>query len=156
MPDCFISYASPEETIARQVFSVLRSQNVDVFLAALSLQPGDQWSEQIKSQLRDSSWVLFLASDAACRSPYAQQEVGMAIGLHKKLVPVVWDMAPSDLPGWLKEVQAVDLRGLTVENANDRIASIARGIYAEKTKLLFLALGAIILALLVFYCVSRE
>jgi hypothetical protein len=156
MPDCFISYASAEEPIAKQVYSVLSSQNVEVFLAPLSLRPGDEWSEEIKKNLRDSSWVLFLASRDACESSFAQQEVGMAIGLHKKLVPIIWDIAPSELPGWLKGVQAIDLRGLTVENANDRLASIAKGILEEKKQLLLFAIGAIILAFLVLYWTSRD
>jgi hypothetical protein len=156
MPDCFISFSSREEPIARQVHSVLTSQNVDVFLAPLSLRAGDQWSEEIKRKLRDSSWVLFLASEAACQSPYAQQEIGMAIALSKKVVPIIWDMSPSDLPDWLKDVQAVDLRGLTLENVNDRLAAIAKGIYTEKTRLLVLAIGAIFLALLAIYWMSQE
>lgn len=41
MPDCFISYSSHEDPVARQVLSVLKSQNVEVFLAPLSLRPGD-------------------------------------------------------------------------------------------------------------------
>lgn len=156
MPDCFISYSSQNEPIARQVHSVLTSQEVSVFLAPLSVRPGDHWGEEIKGQLKQSSWVVFLASEAACHSPYAQQEVGMAIALNKKVVPVVWDMPPSQLPGWLKDVQALDLRGLTIDNANDRISDIAKGIQAEKARLLFLIAGAIILTLLVIAYMDRQ
>lgn len=156
MPDCFISYSSQEEAIARQVYSVLASQEVSVFLAPLSVRPGDSWSDEIQSQLRKSSWVVFLASRAACHSPYAQQEVGMAIALNKRVVPVVWDMSPSQLPGWLKDVQALDLRGLTIDNANDRIGDIAKGIQAEKARLLLLIAGAVILALLVIAYPCRQ
>ena len=156
MPDCFISFSSRDEPIAKEVFSILTSHNVTVFLAPLSLGPGDRWSEEIKSQLRQSSWVIFLASSDACASSYAQQEIGMAIALGKRLVPVVWDMAPSQLPGWLKEVQALDLRGLTIDNANDRLAQIAKGIQEEKAKLFAFVVGAIFLALLVYLYMSRD
>lgn len=79
----------------------------------------------------------------------------MAIALHKKLVPIIWDISPSELPGWLKEVQAIDLRGLTVENVNDRLSAIAKGILEDKLRLLLLALGAIILAFVALYWISR-
>jgi hypothetical protein len=156
MPDCFISYASADEDIAKHVHSILTSNQVSVFLAPLSLRPGDRWGDEIKAQLEQSSWVVFLASEAACRSPYAQQEIGMALGLRKKLVPVVWDMQPSQLPGWLKEVQALDLRGLTIDNANRRIAAIAKGIHDERVKILLLIAAALIFALVALAYVSRE
>jgi len=44
-----------------------------------------------------SSWVVFLASSAACQSPYVQQELEMAIGANKKLVPIIWEISPSAL-----------------------------------------------------------
>jgi hypothetical protein len=80
----------------------------------------------------------------------------MAIAWHKRHVPIIWDIMPSELPGWLKGVQAIDLRGLTVANANDRLSEIAKGIYEEKKQLLVFAIGAIVLAFLVLYWMSRE
>lgn len=65
MPDCFISYSSTDEGLARFVDANLRAQSLDVFLASVSLQPGERWSEVIWANLRASPWVVFLASQAA-------------------------------------------------------------------------------------------
>jgi hypothetical protein len=156
MTDCFISFSNQDESFARQVHTILTAQQVDVFLAPLSLRPGDQWGQEIRNKLAESSWIVFLASAAACRSPYAQQEIGMAIALKKRLVPVIWDIQPSDLPGWLKDIQARDLRGLTIENFKQRIVNIADGIQADKIKELMIALAAILAVLFVIAAIERK
>ena len=67
----------------------------------MSLQPGQDWHATIRANLQQSRWVFVLASRAACKSIFVQQEIGGAILGDKTIVPVVWDMPPSELPGWL-------------------------------------------------------
>ena len=106
MADCFISYSSQDEQLARYLHSELMTTGVSVFMAGASLRPGDEWTDRIWQELRASDWVLFLASRAACGSAYVQQELGHALDSSKKLVPIVWDMAPEELPGWVNKKQA--------------------------------------------------
>jgi len=70
-----------------------------VFIASVSLKPGDDWGKEIRRNLLKSRCVIFLASMRACESSFVQQELGMALGASKKVIPIVWDIAPSDLPG---------------------------------------------------------
>ncbi|EQD76625.1 TIR protein, partial [mine drainage metagenome] len=56
----------------------MTSEGLSVFLAPLSLSPGQQWPDAILKSLEASPWVLFLASRAACSSSWVQQEVGVA------------------------------------------------------------------------------
>ena len=153
MADCFISYSSVDEQLAKFVAQQLRAQGLDPFMASLSLQPGQDWSREIKRKLIDSPWVIFLASRAASLSPFVQQEVGGAIFGSKKLVPVVWDMAPSELPGWAQHFQALDLRGATVAQIGSQILSIAKQIKADKDKGVLIA-GALLVGLI--WLASRE
>jgi len=134
VPDCFISYSSTDERFARYVANYLQWQGLTPFMAQLSLQPGQQWSSKIRQALQQSPWVVFLASRVACTSPYVQQEVGGAVFGNKKLVPVIWDINPEELPGWAKEYQALDLRGLTPEAVPSAVQSIAQAIKADKRK----------------------
>ncbi len=147
MPDCFISYSSVDEELARFVEAHLRAQGLDVFLASVSLQPGQRWSEVIWASLRTSKWVVFLASRAACQSAYAQQELGAALVSEKQIVPIVWDLAPSELPGWMKERQALDLRGGSWDDLAAAVYRIADIIKADKQRGALLA-GAIVFGLL--------
>ncbi len=147
MPDCFISYSSTDEQLARFVANHLIAQQLNVFLASVSLQPGDKWSEAIWSNLRNSPWVVFLVSRAACFSPYVQQELGAALAAEKKIIPIVWDMSPQELPGWLNQRQALDLRGRTWDDLALQARRIADAIKADKLQGALLA-GAMLFGLI--------
>lgn len=146
MPDCFISYSSHDEQLASFIYSELESHEIDVFMAAVSLSPGEDWSPKIRQNLALSSWVIFLASRAGSQSPFVQQELGMALGANKTLVPIVWDMPPEELPGWISEKHAIDLRGAALPDVKSRVAEIADSVKAEKRKG-WLILGSVILGL---------
>lgn len=143
MPDCFISYASPDEALATYLKQYLTWRGLQVFLARLSLQPGDLWNTVVQNALRSSPWVVFLASRAACASPYVQQEVGGAVFAGKKLVPVIWDLQPAELPGWAKYYQALDLRGMTNYGVVQQVERIAEAIHASKRQGALIAGGII-------------
>lgn len=149
MPDCFISYHSGDKRFARYVEQQLKNQSLSVFRAPESIEPGADWSEETKRNFRNSNWVILLASQAAFdQSEFVPQEVGGAVFTSKKLVPVVWNMAPEDLPGWAPESQALDLRGATPEDVRGRVVELAEKIKADKNK--GLAIGAALVAGLIF------
>lgn len=143
MPDVFISYSTKDEPIAQFVHKHLMSEGVSVFLASVSLEPAARWSPEILSNLKASNWVFFLASAAACESPFVQQELGGALLTNKKIVPVVWDLPLSKLPGWIKEFQAINLAGATLEQAQQAISKIAEKIKSDKV------VGVVVVGLLV-------
>ena len=69
------------------------------------------------------------------------QEMGVAIGANKKLVPTVWDQRPDELPAWMRQYQAVEL-GHDNATAGAVIGRIAERIKADEQK------GRLILGLL--------
>lgn len=150
MPDCFLGYSAVDEPLAKYVRSLLINQGLDVFTAAVSVEPGDRWSERIRQSLMASPWVVILVSESAAASPYVQQEFGMAIASGKKVIPITWQLSPSQLPGWMSEIQAVDLRGATLETAKHRVAEIAKGIQQDKLKTFLLLLALLVAAIIVF------
>lgn len=146
MPACFISYASCDQKLANYIHHQLGLQGINVFMASISLQPGDHWSASIRKNLAASKWVIFLASRQACASPWVQQEIGMAVGGAKRLISIVWEFPPNELPGWAAESQAIDLRGKTVAELHDRIGAIAASIKQSQQEGLVI-LGAVLLGL---------
>jgi hypothetical protein len=132
MPDAFISYSSPDEQLARFIHRHLETSGLNPFLAPVSIRPGKHWSDATLAALRSSAWVIFLASRTACESDWVQQEIGAAIALQKKLVPIVWDMLPSELPGWLANHQAINLRGSSIEDAQRQLTAVAEWIKSDK------------------------
>lgn len=144
MPDIFLSYSSQDEQIAMYVKNQLSYQNIDVFLATVSIKPGEKWSPSILNNLRSSTWVFVLASEGACRSANVLQEIGGAWSLGKKIVPIVWDMDPQFLPGWLKEYQAINLRGMSTDQIGILFEDIGKKVKSENNK----AAGLLILGLI--------
>ena len=152
MPDCFLSYSSEDKELAEFINKELKRHEITSFMASDSLQPGQDWQQEILENLKHSKWVVLLASRVACLSPFVNQEIGGALLDSKKLIPIVWDMDPSELPAWLKSVQAIDMRGQTMFELQREIASVAQRIQEDKNQGL-LIIAAIGLALIVL---SRE
>ena len=135
MPDIFISFSHHDEQLATFLYHHLMQEKLNVFLAPISIKPGERWGQEILNNLKNSSWIIFLASKNACVSPYVQQELGAALITNKKIVPIVWDMDPSELPGWINQFQAMDLRFVkTIDEVREKISSIAQEVKADKQK----------------------
>jgi hypothetical protein len=137
--DIFISYSTKDEPIARFLHQHLTNEGMGVFLASASLQPGQKWSQEVLNALRTSPWVLFLASRAACSSPWVQQELGAALISNKTLVPIVWDMPPSELPGWTAHYQTVDFGRASLDEVKSQMTGIAQRIKVNKAQGLLIA-----------------
>jgi len=149
MPDIFISHAQADLKFAEFLHRHMTQEGLSVYLATVSMQPGEHWMPAIMENLRSSTWVLCLASRSACASQWVMQEMGVAIGANKKLVPIVWDQSPEELPGWMSQYQAVNLGGGGQQEAMAAIGRIAETIKAEKQKGLFI-LGLLVAGLALF------
>lgn len=134
MPDVFISYSTKDQALADFVYRHLRTEGVSVFMAAASLQPGLEWTEAIKANLRDSKTVVVLASKAAMQSPFVMLETGGAFFAEgKNIIPVIWDLDPRELPSWLARYHALDLRKLpSTEAFVGHLKDLAGQIYRDK------------------------
>lgn len=149
MADVFISHAKADQPLAEFLHRHLTQEGISTYLASVSMQPGEQWMPTILDNLRASTWVICLASRAACESKWVMQEMGVAIGVSKKLVPIIWDIHPDSLPGWMRQYQAVNLAGANREEAQVAIGRIANAIKTEKQNGLMI-LGLVIAGLVLF------
>lgn len=110
MPHVFISYSSKDGEIARQLHLFLKCAGAEPFLAEIDLQPGTKWKESILENLRRSQWVFFLATPNSCKSQAVAHEIGASLVLNKKFIPLMLEVSPRDLPDWVDDTQAVDLK----------------------------------------------
>lgn len=148
MIDCFVSYTMQDAPLAGFLQQQLESAGVRTFIAPIRIRPGARWSEEIRTRLDESSVVFFLASQAACRSPSVMMEIGAAWAKGKTIIPIIWDMAPEELPGWMKERQAIDLRGRTAMDLLPVIGQLSRHVARQRliNLLLFVGMGVMIVA----------
>lgn len=147
MADIFISYSSADELLARFVFDHLKTERIEAYMASASLQPGQRWTEAVFAELRQAKWVVFLASRAACQSAYVQQELGAALIQEKNVLPIVWDMPPSEVPGWVKQHHVLNLAGRTDDDLKSEVSALAERVRQDKRNGLFVV-GAIALGLM--------
>jgi hypothetical protein len=144
VPDVFISYTKADAKYAELVRKQLAAEELSVFLAPAAIPPGARWSPHIRTALKESDWVILLVSKAACRSVFVNQEFGQALAMNKGIVPVVWDMDPAELPGWMAEHQALDLRGdILFKKLAVNISHIATSVRAKKTVGLLLGVALV-------------
>ena len=155
MPDVFISYSTTDSKFARWVHERLSIDDVNVFLAEISLEPGDSWDEKILKNLRETDYFIFLASRKACASPIVNQEIGAAISHNKNIIPVVWDMPPTELPGFLgTNKQAFDMRGKDPQSLL-AVLNIVVG-KVKKHKAIALMVGLALLAALIWVFTRKK
>lgn len=110
MPTVFISYSSNDGETARQLHTALTLAGATPFLAELNQAPGVTWKEEILENLRQSQWVFFLATPNSCRSQAVAHEIGASLALKKKFIPILCGVNSSELPDWVDDIQAIDLR----------------------------------------------
>ncbi len=134
MPDVFISCSETDIQIAAGLKNRLAGNGLSAFLYSVSLVPGKPWSNEIRAQLNQSNVVIVLASRAGLTSDFVKQEVGGAIFQGKRVVPIVWDMAPEELPGFLKEYHALDLRGNDLATIASKVDQFVDGLVKDKQK----------------------
>lgn len=125
MPHCFISYSSTDQRLADLVSLELESHELNVFLSSTSVGPGDDWSQTVFQNLKESPWVIFLATNEGCHSPFVLMELGMAMNSNKTIIPIVFDANRSQLPGWIGNYQAMYCRRQTIEEIQAVSAQIA-------------------------------
>lgn len=109
MPDCFISYSTQDQRIADIIYAELRAQNLDIFLAPVSIDAGENWRDRLRNTIKNSLSVIYLASKASNQSPEVYEELGMASD--KKIIPVLLDISPAELRTSVNLRQAIDFRG---------------------------------------------
>lgn len=98
-PKIFIAHSSSSRGWARDFAEAMRESGVDVWFDELSIKPGDSISDSIEEGLRGSDIVVLLVDKESLVKPNFFFELGAALGMDKKIVPIVSeDFETSKLP----------------------------------------------------------
>ena len=102
----FISYADKEKEMAEGFSDSLKYffPWSKIFLAHRDLASGENYEDNLKDAIRKSGIFVPLISKKFLDSSYANQEVGFAVSLDKKIFPIKIDT--SDPPGFIHLLQA--------------------------------------------------
>lgn len=110
MAQVFLSHASEDVAVARQVAGALRAGGIAVWIAPESILPGQAYNEAIVAGLRDSDTFAILVSKASNASKHVAREVGLADSQGKRIIPIrIENVQPSDgltyylsMPQWVE------------------------------------------------------
>jgi nucleotide-binding universal stress UspA family protein len=105
----FISYSSKDRDLAAEMKGLIEAPGVSVFLAEMSIPPGELWSDRIRAALRESDAALLLLTPDSVERPWVMAEVGALWALDKPFVPAVM-YAPDELPEFITRRQCIDIR----------------------------------------------
>ena len=86
----FVSYARSDHALAEQLFRTLHTMPVEVW-SDDQLKAGENWSEVLRSRIRDSQFFLLLLTPKTLESSWVHQELGAAWALGKRIVAVATD-----------------------------------------------------------------
>ena len=131
MSSAFISYSVKDERLAKGLYSANTMAGIETFLAGISIEPGTNWTDSIFNKLEEADGVFFLASKNSISSAAVQQELGASLIQRKTIVPLLIDITPEKLPGWVGNHQAIDLRS-SPEVQHEAISAIAEKIKIDK------------------------
>jgi nucleoside 2-deoxyribosyltransferase len=101
----FLSYSHKKKKLAGEVKEVFKSFKLDCFLAHEDIAPTKEWEKTILKELRNCDVFVALLTIGFDESDWTHQEVGIALGLNKVMVPI---MVNKHVPvGFLKRYQAL-------------------------------------------------
>jgi len=105
----FISYSSKDLDLAAEMKGLIEALGVSVFLAEMSISPGELWSDRIRAALRESDAALLLLTPGSVERPWVMGEIGALWALDKPFVPAVM-YPPDELPEFITRRQCIDIR----------------------------------------------
>lgn len=104
----FISYSTKDIQIVDFVRSILAGAPVEVFVAEYSVAPGTPLSPAIVTAIKQCNLFILLWSHNSRTSEWVPQEIGIAKGENKQIIPVV--LQPDlHLPGFISELKYLDV-----------------------------------------------
>lgn len=112
----FLSYAEPDESVARRVAAGLEKANLEVWYDHDKIRAGMNWADEIAKALRESRAMVVLLTPAALRSTRVRREIEYALGdetYSHRLIPVIVGppekLPKKDIPWILQSFKMVNL-----------------------------------------------
>lgn len=122
--EIFLSYSSKDKNIAGEFKEKLQRYGIKVFLAHEDIEPTEEWEKIILEHLDICSIFIPIISENFKLSDWTSQEIGIAIGKNKFIIPVALD---NKIPyGFIKKFQAISINGSRIDEVISKIISIIK------------------------------
>jgi len=105
----FISHSSKDKWAARRISKDLTDMGFQTFLDEKDIKSGEPIDEAIRGHLKDCDDLLILLSPASLNSHWVLIEVGGAMALGKRIVPVLLYLGANEIPSPISKHLARDI-----------------------------------------------
>jgi len=124
MPDVFISYASPDNGVAKSIVDNLEQHGLKCWLAPRNVKPGTVYAEAIVRAIYEAKAVVLVLSANAMASAHVGREVERAASKRKQIVAFRVDTTPlsEELEYFLSNSQWIDVAALGMPAALAKLA----------------------------------
>jgi len=117
--DAFLSHAHHDRLIARKLADELKKYSIDAFVAHEDIKLGDEWESALLERIKNCDLFIAILSENFHQVDYTDQEVGIAHGLGKIILPLSVDKT---MPyGFLTKFQA---KKISPEIDGDEVSKI--------------------------------
>lgn len=121
----FISYSHEDAPWARAFAEELKSRGLTTWFDEWDVSPGASLSESIERGLRDSTAVVFIWGPKSRTSPNLFFELGAAVALKKRVIPVLSRRSDIQMPVPLRQV-----RYIVQDSPEEAAEEVARAVAA--------------------------
>ncbi|MBW4520223.1 MAG: TIR domain-containing protein [Scytolyngbya sp. HA4215-MV1] len=143
MTQVFLSYADANRPLMEQIRSLLMREGITVWTSQTDIQTGEAFEGAIERGIEQTDTIIYLLSPQSLQSSYCQHEVDYALGLHKRLIPLL--VQPIDLeqvPSSIKSLQFINFTdNATIADTQQDLDQLLKALgedaaYYEEHKLL--------------------
>lgn len=162
MGKVFLSYASDDRKLARDIQARLRQHGHDVFFDEDTLKPSDGYDRMIRDRIAKSDVMVFLCSRASLsEGRYTLTELEMAQRLwanpEGRVLPVlIGDITFDDLPSYIKGLSAYRYKGDPVTEVTHLAEEMVSTRRRKKRMSVGAALGALAVAVILILLVVNR
>ena len=149
----FVSYSTADIKNVDDLKSQISDTGVDVYVADRSVQPGQNLPDEIKQAITDCDVFILLWSPTAKTSGWVPQEIGIALGLGKQIIPLMLEEG-EPLTGFITDIKYIKVyedKHLAFEKAREMVLDGVAKKRKEGEKqqqneaLFFIAIGGVLL-----------
>jgi hypothetical protein len=119
----FISHSTKDRGLVISLANLLQKFGVQTHVAEWYLTPGEPLAKKVSALIESADCVVVLLTREGARSSWVQQEIGVAVGRKKVVVPVVEKGTDQRNLGALQGIEYIEYDPHQPEQALDRLAS---------------------------------
>jgi hypothetical protein len=127
----FLSYVHEYRHLAGKVKDALEENGSKGFLAHEDIAVSSEWRDEILKNLDSCTGVIAIVTPGFAESPWVNQEVGIAIGKRKPVVPLAFEIELDRLPGFLESLQGVRLTEESLSASTKQALEVLRNLHED-------------------------